>query len=59
MSAVPPLYACLPPPGSDSDAALREQVFAMSRTSEQLRSETAALVTALRAPHVRGSIGAV
>ncbi|HEU5006144.1 MAG TPA: DNA recombination protein RmuC [Jatrophihabitantaceae bacterium] len=42
---------------ASSDAALREQVFAMSRTSEQLRSETAALVTALRAPHVRGRWG--
>jgi DNA recombination protein RmuC len=42
---------------ASSDATLREQVFAMSRTSEQLRSETAALVTALRAPHVRGRWG--
>jgi DNA recombination protein RmuC len=40
-----------------SDTALREQVLAMSRTSEQLRGETAQLVTALRAPHVRGRWG--
>lgn len=40
-----------------SDVALREQVLAMSRSSEQLRSETAQLVTALRAPQVRGRWG--
>lgn len=42
---------------ASSDAALREQVRAMSLTSEQLRTETAHLVTALRAPHVRGRWG--
>ncbi|MGI8759970.1 MAG: DNA recombination protein RmuC [Jatrophihabitantaceae bacterium] len=40
-----------------SDAALREQVLAMSRSSESLRTETAQLVTALRAPQVRGRWG--
>ncbi len=42
---------------ASSDAALREQVRAMSLTSDQLRAETAALATALRAPHVRGRWG--
>jgi DNA recombination protein RmuC len=36
---------------------LREQVRAMNQTSEQLRVETASLVTALRAPQVRGRWG--
>lgn len=40
-----------------SDTALREQVLTMSRTSERLRDETAQLVTALRAPQVRGRWG--
>jgi DNA recombination protein RmuC len=40
-----------------SDTALREQVRAMGATSELLRTETAQLVTALRAPHVRGRWG--
>ncbi len=40
-----------------SDATLREQVRAMAETSEHLRSETAQLVTALRAPQVRGRWG--
>lgn len=40
-----------------SDTALREQVLAMSRTSELLRGETAHLVSALRAPQVRGRWG--
>jgi DNA recombination protein RmuC len=38
-------------------AGLREQVGAMNRTSEQLQSETRQLVTALRAPQVRGRWG--
>jgi DNA recombination protein RmuC len=38
-------------------AGLREQVGAMHRTSEQLHSETRQLVTALRAPQVRGRWG--
>ena len=42
-----------------SDTALREQVLAMSRTSELLRLETSQLVTALRAPQVRGRWGEV
>ncbi|MCW2495351.1 DNA recombination protein RmuC [Jatrophihabitans sp.] len=40
-----------------SDAALREQVSSMTATSERLRSETEQLVTALRAPQVRGRWG--
>ena len=40
-----------------SDSALREQIDGMRRTSEQVRSETAQLVTALRAPQVRGRWG--
>lgn len=38
-------------------AGLREQVGAMHRTSEQLQLETRQLVTALRAPQVRGRWG--
>ncbi|MGH4017151.1 MAG: DNA recombination protein RmuC [Pseudonocardiaceae bacterium] len=38
-------------------AGLREQVGAMHRTSEQLQNETRQLVTALRAPQVRGRWG--
>lgn len=38
-------------------AALRTQVEQMQATSEQLRTETASLVTALRAPQVRGKWG--
>ncbi len=38
-------------------AGLREQVGAMHRTSVQLQSETRQLVTALRAPQVRGRWG--
>jgi DNA recombination protein RmuC len=38
-------------------AGLREQVGAMHRTSEALQSETRHLVTALRAPQVRGRWG--
>jgi len=38
-------------------AGLREQVGAMSRSSEQLRTETKQLVNALRAPQVRGRWG--
>jgi DNA recombination protein RmuC len=40
-----------------SDSALREQVLAMSHASEQVRSETSHLVTALRAPQIRGRWG--
>jgi DNA recombination protein RmuC len=40
-----------------SDTALREQVLAMNQTSELLRTQTSQLVTALRAPHVRGRWG--
>lgn len=40
-----------------SDTALREQVRAMSATSELLRTETTQLVAALRAPQVRGRWG--
>ncbi|SSC22632.1 DNA recombination RmuC [Klenkia terrae] len=38
---------------------LREQVGTVGQTSAQLRQETAALVTALRTPHVRGRWGEV
>ena len=38
-------------------AELREQVQSMNRTSDQLRVETAQLVTALRAPQARGRWG--
>jgi DNA recombination protein RmuC len=40
-----------------SDSALREQVRAMANTSEVLRTQTSGLLTALRAPHVRGRWG--
>ncbi|MDR1999596.1 MAG: DNA recombination protein RmuC, partial [Frankiaceae bacterium] len=40
-----------------SRAALAEQIGAMRVASEQLRTETAQLVTALRAPQVRGRWG--
>ena len=40
-----------------SYSALLEQVATMRQTSEQLRTETAQLVTALRAPQVRGRWG--
>lgn len=41
----------------ESYASLREQVVGMHRTSEQLRVETGQLVSALRAPQVRGRWG--
>jgi DNA recombination protein RmuC len=40
-----------------ADAALRQQLASMADASTQLRTETAALVTALRAPQVRGRWG--
>ena len=40
-----------------SQATLMEQIGTMRQTSEQLRTETAQLVTALRAPQVRGRWG--
>ena len=40
-----------------SQATLMEQIGTMRATSEQLRTETAQLVTALRAPQVRGRWG--
>jgi DNA recombination protein RmuC len=40
-----------------SYSALLEQIGTMRQTSEQLRTETAQLVTALRAPQVRGRWG--
>jgi DNA recombination protein RmuC len=42
---------------ASSDTALREQVLAMNRTSEYLGSQAGRLVTALRAPQVRGRWG--
>jgi DNA recombination protein RmuC len=42
---------------TEAYAELREQVRSMSQTSEQLRVETSQLVSALRAPHVRGRWG--
>jgi DNA recombination protein RmuC len=42
---------------TEAYAELREQVKNMSHTSEQLRAETSQLVTALRAPQVRGRWG--
>jgi DNA recombination protein RmuC len=40
-----------------ADAALREQLRGVAETSRELRTETAQLVTALRAPQVRGRWG--
>ncbi len=40
-----------------SDATLQEQLRTMAETSKQLRLETAQLVTALRAPQIRGRWG--
>jgi DNA recombination protein RmuC len=40
-----------------SDASLREQIRAMAETSQHLRTETSQLVSALRAPQVRGRWG--
>ena len=40
-----------------SDASLQQQIRTMAETSQQLRVETAQLVTALRAPQVRGRWG--
>jgi DNA recombination protein RmuC len=44
---------------NEAQAALREQVGAMRVASEQVRSETAQLVTALRASQVRGRWGEI
>jgi DNA recombination protein RmuC len=41
----------------EADAALRENLLGMRTSSEQLRTETAQLVTTLRAPQVRGRWG--
>jgi len=41
----------------ESATALREQVAAMGRASEHLNRQTGQLLTALRAPHVRGRWG--
>ncbi|MGH8775273.1 MAG: DNA recombination protein RmuC [Jiangellaceae bacterium] len=42
---------------TEAYSELREQVKGMRQTSEQLRAETSQLVTALRAPQVRGRWG--
>lgn len=42
-----------------TQATLAEQLAGVSRASDALRQETATLVTALRAPHVRGRWGEV
>ncbi len=42
---------------ASADAALREHLSGMRSSSDQLRTETAQLVTALRAPQVRGRWG--
>jgi DNA recombination protein RmuC len=42
---------------TDAYASLRQQVEGMAHTSEMLRTETRQLVTALRAPQVRGRWG--
>ena len=42
---------------TNADSALREHLDGMRLSSEQLRTETAQLVTALRAPQVRGRWG--
>jgi DNA recombination protein RmuC len=42
---------------TNSESALREHLDGMQKSSEQLRTETAQLVTALRAPQVRGRWG--
>ena len=44
---------------AESQAELRQQIETMGKTSEHLRVETASLVTALRAPQVRGRWGEI
>src|SRR3954465_15364003 len=53
------LLAGLEPRPAPAHAGLREQKGPVGQASAQLKHETAALVTALRTPHVRGRWGEV